>query len=211
LTQKDAAGNTVEVYCLSPSGKHGSMFHSYYTDKATGKKYFIGGCFFDGGQNTRSKEKFTGASAPNLMVSSNLTQLGRWELSFTVPSFGGTGTQDDPFIGSPARIAAGDSLTISGASLSKAYVSGSAADPANGGWTVKSFSPSEVTFVATQDAEAWPGRPVGGLVIETTYTGVGSVPWSAVGDAIRYDGFVNGPGPVSPSPDPTPVSKTPAP
>ncbi|HSS52585.1 MAG TPA: hypothetical protein VLX28_26890 [Thermoanaerobaculia bacterium] len=261
LTQKDAAGNSVEVYCLQASNKHAAQFESYYTDKATGKKYFIGGCYFDGGQNTRSKQKFTdglnkgnwklldwdnvdpnspndwhfeldpvtkketkkktthkvvletrdnlwyansrsdvvavevqdatgnpyeitfggvplmndcavnncgGASAPNLVVTSNLNRLGQWEMSFTVPSFGGTGTQTDPFTGSPAHIAAGDSLTIAGVSLTKAYVSGAAADPANGGWVVGSFSASEVTFVATQDAEAWPGRPVGGLIFETS-------------------------------------------
>src|SRR5437899_769390 len=37
LTQKDAAGNSVEVYCLNPSNKHSAQFESYYTDKATGK------------------------------------------------------------------------------------------------------------------------------------------------------------------------------
>jgi hypothetical protein len=298
LTQKDAAGNTVEVYCLNPSKKHGSQFESYYTDKATGKKSFIGGCYFPRGQNKRSKQKFTdgpnkgnwklldwdnvdpdspndwhfeldpvtkketkkktthkvaletrdgiwyantrsdvvavevqdatanpyeitfegrplmedcrdrdcgGVSVPNIAVSSQMVRLGQWELSFTVPAFGGTGTQDDPIVGAPARVAAGDSLTIAGVSLTKAFVSGPAADPANGGWTVQAASSGEVTFVATHDAELWPGRPVGGLVFETGYTGVGQVPWSANGDEIRYDGMVDGPGPIPVQADPAPT------
>ncbi len=293
LTQKDAAGNTVEVYCLGGSSQHGAQFESYYTDKATGQKYLVGGCYFTNGQNTRSKEKFTdgpnignwklldwdnvdpastndwhfefdpitkkltktktthtvavetrnniwyantrsvaiavevqagtgnpweitfggvplmnncvandcgGISVPNLAVSSTLVRLGQWRISFTVPAFGGTGTEDDPITGSPAQIAIGDKLTVAGVSLTRAFVRAPAADPANGGWTVESFTPSLVTFVATHDAEVWPGLPVGGLFIESSYTGVGRVQWSAIGDDIRYDGFVDGPGPVTPVP-----------
>jgi hypothetical protein len=293
LSQTDAAGNTVEVYCLAPSDKHGAQFESYYIDKATGQKYLIGGCYFPNGQNTRSKEKFTegpnkgnwklldwdnvdpdstndwhfefdpatkqmtktktthkvavetregvwyantrsevvavevqdgtanhweitfggeplmrncvendcgGISVPNLAVSSSLVRLGQWEISFTAPAFGGTGTEDDPIVGAPAQIAAGDKLTIAGTRLTKAFVKGPADDPANGGWVVESFTPGEVTFVATRDAEIWPGRPVSGLFIESSYTGIGRVPWSAIGDDIRYDGFVDGPGPVTPAP-----------
>lgn len=293
LSQKDDAGNTVEVYCLSASGQHGAQFESYYIDKATGQKYLIGGCYFPNGQNTRSKEKFTegpnkgnwklldwdnvdpdstndwhfefdpatkkmtktktthkvsvetrdniwyantrstvvgvevqdgvsspwdvtfggeplmrscekndcgGISVANLAVSSSLVRLGQWQISFTVPAFGGSGTQDDPIAGSPAQISAGDKLKISGASITRAFVRGAAADPANGGWRVESSTPSEVTFVATFDAEVWPGRPVQGLFIESSYTGIGRVPWSAFGDDIRYDGFIDGPGPVAAAP-----------
>lgn len=288
LTQKDASGNSVDVYCLQPSGQHGWQFRSYYTDKATGKKYFIGGCFFPEGQNKRSKEKHKagpnkgdwklldwdnweprgdrdwhfefdpatkklvkkktkrtstieqanglwydnyrsqvigveeqgatedafevtfegvplmeecvdsdcgGVSVANLVVASQ-AENGLWNFSFLVPSFTGSGTLDDPIVGAPAWIRAGDTLTFGGLGLVNAFVGTEAADPANGGWAVSTLGSEEVTFVATVDAEIWPERAVEGFYVESGYPSSGPVPWDAVGDNIRYDGMVEGPGPI---------------
>lgn len=299
LTQKDAAGNSVDVFCLRPSKKHGWQFRSYYTDKATGKRTFIGGCFFPDGSNKRSKEKHKagpnkgnwklldwdnwerggdrdwhfefdpatgrlkikktkrtatleqangvwhenyrsqvigveeqeatedafevtfegvplmeecvasdcgGVSVANLVVAtSGDLATGQWELSFTVPSFEGTGTLEDPIVGAPAQIHAGDTLTLGGVDLINAFVTSDAADPANGGWTVSALTPDEATFVATTDAEIWPEHAVGGFFIESSHTGTGPVPWDAVGEEIRYDGTVDGPGPVVAEPPAEPA------
>ena len=67
LTQKDKAGNKVELFCLKGSKKHGTMFADRYTDVATGKQYWIGGCYFGGGRNRRQKNRDDGGNFTTLV------------------------------------------------------------------------------------------------------------------------------------------------
>jgi hypothetical protein len=136
-----------------------------------------------------------GLSEGNIHVDSNSPYPGGWTFAFTTPSFGGTGTEEDPIVGTVAEISPGDTLTIRGEGITSASVDGDAAGPSYGGWTVAGISAGEVTFAATADANIMPGQTVGDFNVSSNYVGYGAVAWDSTGRDICYAGCVEGPGP----------------
>ena len=283
MTQKDKTGNKLELFCLKGRG----VFALRYTDKATGKSYWVGGCFLPNGLNKPSIEKFKagpkkgdwkkidsfnyepppngkkdwhflfdpntkkltitktsgsyarvrkggkeyliymfkvvgtetrlapekfddlkykgksliaaytdcrGLSQGNISLVSRSITPGEWDFEFIIPSFGGTGTEDDPIIGTIAKINAGDTLTIGGEYITGAEVHGDAVTPLCGEWTVLDVTPNEVTFGATVDANIMPADIVGSFHISSNFMDIGLVPWDSTGMDICYAGGVEGPG-----------------
>jgi hypothetical protein len=101
------------------------------------------------------------------------------DVSLRVIPFGGTGTETDPFLGLETQLFSGDLLTIAGVGIASPTVTGLAALPAYGGWTVSSYSSSYVTFRDTADVTLEPGTFFDGFDFSSSVTAIGQL-WTLV-------------------------------
>ena len=140
-----------------------------------------------------------GVSMANVSVDSVSWGGGEWEFQMKTPVFGGDGSEDAPFEGIMVHVEPGDSLRVAGVGIFAASVGGSAAAPENGEWIVAEINAKGVRFEATHEAELLPGFLLTGFELKSSVHIMGTVTWSTVGDDIRYDGKVSGPGVIRPT------------
>lgn len=155
----------------------------------------------------------SGVSSPNVLVSSVSTSPGMWEFQMKTPMFGGDGSAEAPFEGINVKVKPGNSIHVAASGIRDAWVEGTAAAPENGAWRVADYDSNGVRFEATTHADLLPGFLLTGLSLESSVEVTGSVEWATVGDDIRYDGKIAGPGFIGPGdvkPAPIDVDVAPA-
>jgi hypothetical protein len=149
---------------------------------------------FKGVQITLGNGDNSAASPPYRLVLSHAGHGGQFLYSLISHQTTGSGTPADPFTGVEVVIKPGDELTIGAAGIDDASVTGVAAQPMFGGWQVKSFDDSRVTFEATSMVVFEPGTVIDGFGLQSDRP-VGMIPWGVVStdDLSTTAGFAFGP------------------
>lgn len=113
-----------------------------------------------------------------------------WEYAISLPSVGGSGTEEDPYCGLPVEIRYGDTITLSAAGVTSPDVTGLAELY---GWEVGSYDSSFVSYqykgiTMTLD----PGYVIQGFCFQSPY-GAGQQGWTCYGDGLNYADTTTGP------------------
>lgn len=167
------------------------------TDTYPAPKNFGDIKFTNAGTTTQVTQLFPGPGGIGAEAVAAVASVNgnNWSYALNVNAMGGSGTQNDPFVGTYADLKAGDTFSIAAFGIQNPFVSGAAANAANGGWVVDSFNSNFVTFRATVDAELSPGTQITGFGFASSAPAGGTIAWGlqSSNEAIGSQGVVSGP------------------
>jgi hypothetical protein len=110
-----------------------------------------------------------------------------WMYGMAVPELGGTGTEANPYLGIPAPVLPGDTLTLAAPGLANPYVTGEAAAL---GWQVTDSGLGFAEYVYQGAGMVLdPGYTIDGFGFESLTAG-GWLSWNLDGDGLNDDGQI---------------------